>query len=87
MVGGCLNVNLVIGFGPSLGLALWPRAKPIKKIYVQNIFCSKKHISSKKNWWVIFLMQKVISIGGSLMQQRVNKGKEGGGRGSSFPFP
>ena len=26
----CLNVNLVIGFGPSLGLALWPRAKPIK---------------------------------------------------------
>ena len=50
----------------------------LKKIYVQNIFCSKKHISSKKNWWVIFLMQKVISIGGSLMQQRVNKGKEGG---------
>ena len=34
VVGGgwwwCLNVNLVIGFGPSLGLALWPRAKPIK---------------------------------------------------------
>ena len=29
--GWCLNVNLVIGFGPSLGLALWPRAKPIKK--------------------------------------------------------
>ena len=33
MVGGgggwCLNVNLVIGFGPSLDLALWPRAKPI----------------------------------------------------------
>ena len=27
--GGCLNVNLVIGFGPNLGLALWPRAKPI----------------------------------------------------------
>ena len=26
--GGCLNVNLVIGFGPNLGLALWPRAKP-----------------------------------------------------------
>ena len=25
----CLNVNLVIGFCPSLGLALWPRAKPI----------------------------------------------------------
>ena len=25
----CLNVNLVIGFGPNLGLALWPRAKPI----------------------------------------------------------
>ena len=24
-------MNLVIGFGPSLGLALWPRAKPIKK--------------------------------------------------------
>ena len=23
-------MNLVIGFGPSLGLALWPRAKPIK---------------------------------------------------------
>ena len=22
-------MNLVIGFGPSLGLALWPRAKPI----------------------------------------------------------
>ena len=30
-VGGwwCLNVNLVIGFGSNLGLALWPRAKPI----------------------------------------------------------
>ena len=27
--GWCLNVNLVIGFGPNLGLALWPRAKPI----------------------------------------------------------
>ena len=27
--GWCLNVNLVIGFGPSLNLALWPRAKPI----------------------------------------------------------
>ena len=27
----CLNVNIVIGFGPNLGLALWPRAKPIKK--------------------------------------------------------
>ena len=23
-------MNIVIGFGPSLGLALWPRAKPIK---------------------------------------------------------
>ena len=34
MGGWCLNVNLVIGFGPSLGLALWPRAKPIK-----NCFC------------------------------------------------
>ena len=22
-------MNLVIGFGPSLGLAFWPRAKPI----------------------------------------------------------
>ena len=31
--GGCLNVNLVIGFGPSLGLAFWPRAKPINKPY------------------------------------------------------
>ena len=31
VVGGwwCLNVNLVIGFGPNLDLALWPRAKPI----------------------------------------------------------
>ena len=31
VVGGwwCLNENLVIGFGPNLGLALWPRAKPI----------------------------------------------------------
>ena len=27
--GWCLNVNLVIGFGPNLGLAFWPRAKPI----------------------------------------------------------
>ena len=27
--GWFLNVNLVIGFGPNLGLALWPRAKPI----------------------------------------------------------
>ena len=26
-----LNVNLVIVFGPSLGLALWARAKPINK--------------------------------------------------------
>ena len=25
----CLNVDLVIGFGANLGLALWPRAKPI----------------------------------------------------------
>ena len=32
VVGGCLNVNLVIGFGPSLGLALWPRAKPINTL-------------------------------------------------------
>ena len=24
-------MNLVIGFGPNLGLALWPRAKPIKR--------------------------------------------------------
>ena len=29
--GGCLNVNLLIGFGPFLGLALWPRAKPINR--------------------------------------------------------
>ena len=31
LVGGwwCLNVNLVMGFGPNLGLAFWPRAKPI----------------------------------------------------------
>ena len=29
MGGWCLNVNLVIGFGPNLDLALWPRAKPI----------------------------------------------------------
>ena len=28
--GWCLNVNLVIGFGPSLGLGLELRAKPIK---------------------------------------------------------
>ena len=28
----CLNVNIVIGFGPNLGLALWPRAKPINMI-------------------------------------------------------
>ena len=39
MVGGggwwwCLNVKLVIGFGPTLGLGLELRAKPIKK----NIF-------------------------------------------------
>ena len=27
--GWCLNVDIVIGFGPNLGLALWPRAKPI----------------------------------------------------------
>ena len=28
--GGALpRVNLVIGFGSNLGLALWPRAKPI----------------------------------------------------------
>ena len=26
----CLYANIVTGFGPSLGLALWPRAKPIK---------------------------------------------------------
>ena len=31
--GGCLNVNLVIGFGQSLGLALLPRAKPINKLF------------------------------------------------------
>ena len=35
--GGCLNVNLVIGFGPNLGLELWPRAKPIKKIRIKVI--------------------------------------------------
>ena len=36
MVGGCLNVNLVIGFGPNPGLALWPRAKPINYPVVTN---------------------------------------------------
>ena len=25
----CLNVNMVVGFGPNLGPALWPMAKPI----------------------------------------------------------
>ena len=29
--GWCLNVYLVIGFGPNLGLALWPRAMPINR--------------------------------------------------------
>ena len=29
-------MNLVIGFGPSLGLALWPRAKPINKEHFEE---------------------------------------------------
>ena len=45
-VGGwwCLNVDLVIGFGPSLGLALWPRAKPIKSWRLhENDFAHHHH--------------------------------------------
>ena len=41
--GGCLNVNLVIGFGPSLGLALWPRAKPINT-QIKRLDCAESEV-------------------------------------------
>ena len=40
-------MNLVIGFGPSLGLALWPRAKPIKSAEAAQI---TKHEKSVKKF-------------------------------------
>ena len=42
----CLNVNLVIGFGQSLGLEFWPRAKPIKIWEIRN---SQKKVDLKDN--------------------------------------
>ena len=40
-------MNLVIGFGPNPGLALWPRAKPINKTMskpVRVMKCTRKEL-------------------------------------------
>ena len=40
-------MNLVIGFGPSLGLALWPRAKPIKRVFMKIQYFKNMVIEGK----------------------------------------
>ena len=65
----CLNVNLVIGFGPNLGLALWPGAKPIK-----NKLSSKNILKSSGSWWVPHPIH-----------ERVNKRRGRGGESILFP--
>ena len=68
--GGCLNVNLVIGFGPNLGLALWPGAKPIK-----NKLSSKNILKSSGSWWVPHPIH-----------ERVNQRRGRGGGINSIPW-
>ena len=43
-------MNLVIGFGPSLGLALWPRAKPIN--YTESELLPRESIFNQTSYHV-----------------------------------
>ena len=66
----------MIGFGPSLDLGIWT--------YTRSILETSKPLESKYSepsstfLLKILLMQKVISVGGSPMHQRVYKVSEGG---------
>ena len=54
----CLNVDLVIGFGPNLGLALWPRAKPINS----QILTLNTQLSILRGGYVVFVLLPNLSL-------------------------
>ena len=72
----CLNANLVIGFGPSLGLGLQLRAKPINYCTLLKIIFYCRN-NSRKKWKINYEdVESCITISTQIMPWLCLQGQE-----------